>query len=233
MNGMMNYFFLQHWTNALGIVVLIITGFALGTLFIPRGLRAVEHVGFALNMHFFGIMFYFFGASFYITRAIITREWKTMMPRKGDFKGAMLHYKALLLRKKGPKGDKFLFIERLVYPAWMIGLLGITVTGTVKKLAHYVSLSGGLMGVMTFLHGVFAIFMLLVVLGLASLSIITSFPLFISMLTGKVSKEYVKSHLELWYEEIKKQERSAETSGDSNGERSPKGLENPEKTVVE
>lgn len=226
-------FFLQHWTNALGVVTLIITGFALGTLFIPRGLRAVEHVGFALNMHFFGIMFYFFGASFYITRAILTKEWKTMMPRKGDFKGAMLHYKALLLRKKGPKEDKFLFIERLVYPAWIIGLLGITLTGTVKILAHYVNLPGGLMGAMTFLHGVFAIFMLLVVFGHAFLSIVTSFPLFISMLTGKVSEEYVKSHHELWYEVIKKQEMNAKTGGDSNGAKSIKGIENPEKTVVE
>lgn len=205
-------FFTQHWTNALGIVTLIITGFALGTLFIPRLITGVEAVAFAMNMHFMGIIFFFFGASFYITRVILTGEWKTMMPRKGDLRGALLHYKALLTRKKGPKEEKFLFIERLVYPAWIIGISGITITGTVKILAHYMSLPAGLMGVMTFFHGVFAIFMFLLVLGHASMSVITSFPLFVSMLTGKVTEEYVKKHHELWYEQIKAQENTPDES---------------------
>lgn len=93
-------FFTQHWTNALGILTLIITEVALGTLFIPRFITNVEAIAFAMNMHFMGIIFFFFGASFYITRVIVTGEWKTMMPRKGYLKGALLHYKALLTGKK-------------------------------------------------------------------------------------------------------------------------------------
>ncbi len=197
--------FIQHWSNALGIVILIITGFVLGTLFIPRTVQGAANIGFALNMHFVGILFFFFGASFYITKNYFTGELKHMMPKKGDLKGMIGHYTAMVFRRgEAPKEEKFLCAERVVFPMWIIGISGITLTGIVKTGAHIWSLPAGFMGAMTFLHGVFAIYMALMLVAhvFAAAIIPPSWPLLRSMITGKVSEKYVKHHHEKWYEEI-------------------------------
>nr|WP_275411264.1 cytochrome b/b6 domain-containing protein [Bacillus sp. B15-48] len=203
--------FLQHWTNALGIVILIITGLVLGTLFIPRTVQSVEMIGFAMNMHFIGVLFFLFGASYYVTKGLFTGEIKHMMPKKGDLKAMIGHYKVMFFKGKAPKEEKFLAAERVVFPMWIIGIGGITLTGIVKTFAHLWSLPGGLMGVMTFFHGVFAIYMTLMLLAhvFAAAIIPPSWPLLRSMITGKVTEKYVKHHHEKWYEEIQKQKDSA------------------------
>ena len=205
------FMFIQHWSNALGFVVLIITGIGLGTLFIPRTFQGAEQIGFALNMHFVGIIFSTFGISFYITKNYFTGELKHMLPKKGDLKGMIGHYIHMLFKKgEAPKEEKFLHAERLVFPMWIIGLSGIFLTGIVKILAHTWSLPAGLMGVMTFLHGVSAIFLafMLVAHVFAAAIIPPSWPLLRSMITGKVTEKYVKHHHEKWYEEIQKPEDS-------------------------
>ncbi|MDF2903254.1 MAG: formate dehydrogenase, gamma subunit [Bacillus sp. (in: firmicutes)] len=202
--------FIQHWSNALGIVILIITGFGLGTLFIPRSFQGVEHLGFAFNMHFIGILFFFFGASFYITKGYFTGDLKHMMTRKGDLQNMIGHYKAMLFKGQAPKEEKFLSAERVVFPMWIIGVSGITLTGIVKTLAHIWSLPEGLMGGMTFLHGIFAIYMgfMLVAHVFAGAILPASWPLLRSMITGNVTEKYVKHHHEKWYEEIIDNENS-------------------------
>lgn len=201
--------FTQHWSNALGIVLLLITGFILGTLFIPRTVVGPEHIGFALNMHFIGILFYLFGASFYITEKAFNGELKHMLPKKGDLTGMIGHYKSIIFHTEAPKEEKFLYAERTVFPGWIIGLSGITITGIFKILAHFLSLPDGLMGVMTLLHGVFAIYMgfMLVAHVFAGAVLPASWPLIRSMITGNVKEEYVKHHHEKWYQEIKNNEK--------------------------
>mgnify|MGYP000916628472 CR=1 FL=1 len=198
--------FFQHWSNALGIIILIITGFVLGTLFIPRTVQVVENIGFALNMHFIGILFSFIGVSYYITKGLFTGEIKHMMPKPGDLRKMIGHYKAMIFGGEAPKEEKFLSAERVVFPFWIIGVSGITLTGIIKTLAHVWSLPEALMGVMTFLHGVFAIYMTLMLIAhvIAGALLPASWPLIRSMITGKVTEKYVKHHHEKWYEEIQK-----------------------------
>lgn len=202
-------FFIQHWSQALGTVILLITGFGLGTLFVPRTIQSVETVGFALNMHFIGILFFLFGITFYITKGYYSGDLKHMMPKKGDLQGMIGHYIAMLLRKKAPKEEKFLAAERVVFPMWIVAVSGIILTGVIKVIAHIWSLPGGLMGVTTFLHGVFTIMMLfMLVAHVAAAAILpASWPLFRSMITGRVTEEYVKGHHEKWYEEIQKENK--------------------------
>lgn len=215
--------FLQHWTNALGIVILLVTGFILGTLFIPRTTVGAEHIGFAMNMHFIGVLFYFFGASYYITKNYFTGELKHMMPRKGDLKGMIGHYKSMLFHTEAPKEEKFLYAERTVFPMWIIGLSGITITGIFKVLEHFLSFPNGLMAGMSFFHGVFAIYMALMLVAhvFAGAILPASWPLIRSMITGNVTEDYVRHHHEKWYQEIKSNESVKEEKEVSTQQNKP------------
>ncbi len=199
--------YIQHWSNAVGIMMLIITGFALGFLFFPRLVVSVEMIGFAMNMHFVAILFFLFGAGFYVTKGLFTGEIKHMLPKKGDLRGMIGHYKAMFLGGKAPKEEKFLSAERVVFPLWIIGISGILLTGIIKTAAHIWALPGALMGLTTFLHGVFAIYMtfMLVAHVVAGGLLPASWPLLRSMFTGKVTEKYVKHHHEKWYEELTNQ----------------------------
>lgn len=201
-------FFIQHWTNAIGFVICIISGLVLGTLFIPRSVTSVESIGFAMNMHYVGVLFIFFGAGYYVTKGIATGEIKHMMPRKGDLSKMIAHYKAKIFKNvEAPKEEKFIAAERVVFPLWIIGVSGIVLSGIFKVLAHVWSLPSLLMGVMTFLHGVFAIYCTLLLMGHIFAAAIISWPMLRSMLTGKMSEEYVRKNHQLWYEEIIKEEK--------------------------
>lgn len=196
--------FIQHWSHALGTVILIFSGIALGTLFIPRSLNSIVKVGFALNLHFVGILFFFFGASFYVTKGLFTGEINHMLPRKGDLRGAIGHYEAMLFGGEAPQEEKFLAVERIIFPFWIFGVSGITLSGAVKVIAHIWSMPGLFMSVITFLHGFFAIYMALLLVGhvFAAAILPASWPLIRSMVTGYVTEEYVKHHHVMWYNEI-------------------------------
>ncbi|WP_342433643.1 cytochrome b/b6 domain-containing protein [Neobacillus sp. FSL H8-0543] len=206
--------FLQHWSNAIGIIILIITGFVLGFLFIPRTVQTAENIGFVMNLHFVGVLFFSFGASFYVTKGLFTGEIQHMMPKKGDLTNMIGHYKAMIFGGVAPKEEKFLSAERVVFPMWIIGVMGITLTGIIKIVTHFLSIPEGFMGVMTFLHGVFAIYMTLMLIAhvIAGAILPASWPLIRSMITGKVTEKYVKHHHEKWYEEIKNNEKALKGS---------------------
>lgn len=204
--------FIQHWTNALGIVVLLVTGFALGTMFIPRFISGTETVGFFLNLHFVGVLFFFFGASFFVSQGFVTGDIGHMMPKKGDLMDFINHYKAMLTKAEAPEEEKFLAAERMVFPMWILGVAGISISGIIKVSAHIWMLPVGLMKLATLMHGVFAIYMgfMLVAHVFAAAVIPPSWPLFVSMITGNVKEDYVKSHHQKWYREIlENQEKDA------------------------
>lgn len=71
------------------------------------------------------------------------------------------------------------------------------------------------MWVMTFLHGVFAIYMVLMLVAhiVAGALLPSSWPLFGSMITGKVTEKYVQSHHGKWYQEL--QDTTEEDSTDN------------------
>lgn len=197
--------FVQHWTHAVGTVILIITGIGLGTLFIPRMFHPVESIGFALNMHFIGILFFFFGVCYWVTQGILTGEiMEHSMPRKGDIWIMLGHYRAMLFGGEAPPEEKYLAAERIVFPGWIIGVGGIALTGIIKTAAHVWSLPGVLMQLTTFFHGVFAILMVLLLVGhvTAAALIPAGWPMIRSMVTGYCTVEYARHSHALWYDEI-------------------------------
>lgn len=212
--------FIQHWPHAIGTVILIITGMKLGTLFIPRSFQGAVKAGFTLNLHFVGVLLFFFGASFYVTRGLLTGEFKHMLPQKGDIKGSIDHVLSMF-GKEPPKEEKFMSVERIIFPFWIFGVSGITLTGIVKVITHIWSLPGALMGIITPLHGFFAIYMALLLVAhvVGSALVPVSWPLIRSMITGYVTEDYVKHHHAKWYDELQAQNANKDTDDSQDAER--------------
>ena len=53
------------------------------------------------------------------------------------------HYKAMILGGKAPQEEKFLSAERVVFPFWIIGVSGITLTGISEAAEHLWSFPEG------------------------------------------------------------------------------------------
>jgi len=67
---------------ALGGLILIVTGIALGGTWSPRLVNGMQSTGFVLNMHFVGIVTLLFGALFLVTRMLVSGDWGLL----GSFK---------------------------------------------------------------------------------------------------------------------------------------------------
>lgn len=203
--------FIQHWTHAIGCVTLLITGIGLGTMFIPRTFHSMQAVGFSLNMHFVGIIFFFFGIGYFVTQGLLTGEIKEhSMPRKGDLGIMAGHYLGMIFGTKMPPEERYLAAERVVFPGWIVGVGGIVITGFIKTAAHIWNLPPVLMEWTTLFHGIFALLMVLLLIGhvTAAALIPAGWPMIHSMITGYCSEEYARHHHEKWWEEIEREKNS-------------------------
>lgn len=198
------HMFFTHWSHAISVAILAVTGIVLGFLFLPRLVHTPEAVAFNLNLHFVGSVFFVFGLFYGISDLFISGALKDFLPTANDIGSTFSYYGSKLGMGATPKQGKYLASERLSFPVWVLLVGGITVTGGIKAAAHVWLLPSGLMAAMTYLHGVCALGLLAmlalhVVLGAL---VPWSWPLMWSMLTGHVSEEYVREKHILWYEEI-------------------------------
>jgi len=198
--------FLSHWTIALSMIMMAVTGIMLGPLFLPRLVHTPEAIGFVLNVHFVGIVIFAFGLVYYISDMIIDGGVKELLPGARDVREAFSYYTSKLTGAEAPQQGKFLASEKLAYPVWIVLVAGIIITGGIKIVAHLWSMSGALMGVTTLLHGIFTLaIVVMLVLHVVLGSIVPwSWPLLRSMITGYVSEEYAQKHHGRWYKEIQK-----------------------------
>lgn len=196
--------FLVHWAHALSTLLLIVTGVYLGFLFIPRLVASPEQAGFALNLHFVGVLVFVFSITHHLTDLFIYGKFKEHLPEPTDFQDAIAHYASKFGIGRQPREGKYLASEKLSYPMWVMTVGLILITGFIKVSAHVWNLPAGLMGVTTLLHDVVA---MLIALNLTIHIIMSSvlpwsWPLLQSMITGYVSEEYAKHHHVKWYEEV-------------------------------
>lgn len=207
---------LYHWTFALSGVMLLLTGFFMGFSkgfsFVPRVFNDPQTVAFLYNLHFVGAAFFAFGFLAHLTDGYVSGRIKEHMPRASDIKDAIAHYASKVGLAKKPYEGMYLASEKLSYPLWLgsIGLLGIT--GLIKVAAHIWNIPGSVMGVTFFLHDLGAFVFALVFIAHIVLGVIVpwSWPLFLSMVTGYVPKEYVKHHHPKWYDELSTKEGSTD-----------------------
>lgn len=196
--------FLVHWSHALSTLLLIVTGVYLGFLFIPRLVTSPEQAGFALNLHFVGVLVFLFSISHHLTDLYIYGKLKEHIPEPTEFQDAIAHYAAKFGIGQKPQEGKYLASEKLSYPMWVITVGLVLITGFIKVSAHVWNIPAGVMGVTTLLHDVAALLIALnLIVHIIMSSVLPwSWPLLRSMITGYVSEDYVKKHHVKWYEEL-------------------------------
>jgi len=189
-----------HWTTALSVLLLIITGFGqlpLYTRYNVTKLPGAVWLGdyfITINLHYLGAFGLLFAASFHIVYAFARREFD-IFPRKGDMKESYQIIKAMLTKCKEPASDKYLAEQRVAYLFIGLSLLLLIVTGLIKTLKNIpgVDLHYSLLYWNTALHNLGTVLIVLGVIGhLAAFLLKENRPLLPGMFTGSINREYVK-----------------------------------------
>ncbi|HEY5432011.1 MAG TPA: cytochrome b/b6 domain-containing protein, partial [Coriobacteriia bacterium] len=185
--------------------VLLVTGLALGALFIPS-LLSRQQVWAAMNIHFVAVVVFLFGTFYYGVNTLLSRNrFREHLPTGNAFKFTVQHYGRLLGNKKYdmPPEDKYFESERMAYLLALAATLIIIITGLLKAAAHVVSIPGVVMGPATLLHDIAALGLLVFFLAHVVVVLLPmSWPMLRSMFTGYVPLDYAKSEHAGWLEEI-------------------------------
>jgi len=201
---------LEHWTHGLGTAVLLVTGLALGALFIPAFL-GTQQIWAMMNVHFVAVIVFLFGTFYYGANTLLSwRRFNEHLPTRNAFKFTVQHYGRLLGNKKYemPPEDKYFESERMAYLLALAATVIIIVTGLLKAATHVVSIPGAVMGPATFLHDVAALGMLVFFLAHVVVVLLPmSWPMLRSMFTGYVPVEYAKAEHAGWFGRIPTSDR--------------------------
>jgi len=204
---------LEHWTHGIGTMMLLISGIALGFLFVPRLVSRGEAVWGMMNLHFVFVVMFLFGTFYYGANTLLAgHRFKEHLPTKNFWDYTKNHY-GHILGIKGthmPPEDKYFESEKVAYLLALASTVLIIVTGLLKALAHVVSLSAGLMGAATLVHDIATIAMLAFFLAHVFFAAILpiGWPVLGSMFTGYVTEEQAKKEHAGWYKRLT-------TSGDA------------------
>jgi len=197
---------LSHWLHGVGTVILLVSGIALGLLFIPALVGAEEPTWRMMNAHYIGVLAFLFGTFYYGANTLLSGRLKEHLPHslKGSLQDAVAHYRAVFTKSEFPGEGKYFASEHLSYPMAAIGSLLMVVTGLFKVAAHSVNLPEWLMGAMTVTHDVVTVVMALFLVAHVIMGALVpwSWPLLRSMFTGYVSEDYVKHHHAGWYRQL-------------------------------
>ena len=198
---------LEHWSHAVGTVILVLTGVALGSRYLlPRFVSGTTDIGIAFNIHFVGTVIFGFGAAYYAANSVLSGRWREHLPHEigPSVKSVFAHYKAVFSRTELPPEGKYFASEHLTYPIAIVGSLLVLITGLLKVAAHSFDIPAGLMGAATITHDVVAIVLgfFLVTHAIAGAIVPWSWPLLRSMFTGYVTTDYAKHHHKTWYADL-------------------------------
>ena len=198
---------LEHWTTGVGTAALLVTGLALGALFIPSFL-AKQQVWAMMNVHFVAVIAFLFGTFYYGANTLLSwHRFKEHLPTRNAFPFTIQHYGRLLGDKKYemPPEDKYFESERMAYLLALVATAAIIVTGLLKAAAHVVSIPGAVMGPATLLHDIAALGLLVFFLAHVVVVLLPmSWPMLRSMFTGYVPLEHAKAEHAGWLADIHK-----------------------------
>ncbi|HBW38005.1 formate dehydrogenase subunit gamma [Desulfosporosinus sp. BICA1-9] len=201
-----------HWTTALSVTLLIITGLGQLPLYtrynvtkLPGALWLGDYF-ITINLHYLGAFGLLFAAAFHIVYAFARREFD-IFPRKGDMKESYQIIKAMFTKGKEPASDKYLAEQRVAYLFIGLSLLLLIVTGLIKTLKNVpgVDLTHSLLYWNTALHNIGTGLIIFGIIGhLAAFLLKENRPLLPGMFTGSINREYVKHRHSLWYAKLLK-----------------------------
>lgn len=109
-----------HWTTALAIFLLILTGFGQMPLYNRYNvtkLPGAEWLGdyfITISLHYLAAVLLIFVVFFHIVNAFIRKQFD-IFPRRGDIKESYLIIKAMFTKGQEPPSDKYLAEQRLAY----------------------------------------------------------------------------------------------------------------------
>lgn len=203
---------LEHWTHGIGTMMLLVSGIALGLLFIPRLVGRGTWTWAMMNIHFVFVLLFLFGTFYYGANTLLSaHRFKEHLPTGNFWDYTKNHYGHLLGIKSCtmPPEDKYFESEKIAYIVALGSTVAIILTGLVKALAHVADLPAGLMGATTLIHDIATVAMLAFFLAHVLFAAILpmGWPVLKSMFTGYVSVEQVKKEHAGWYKRL--------TSGDA------------------
>ena len=198
------HMFLSHWSHMVAVLFLMVSGLAMGPLWLERLVHTPEASGFALNLHFIGVIVFAFAFCYFVTDLILKRAFKELLPGPRDITDAVIYYTSKIGIGQKPEQGKYLASEKLAFPLWVVFLGGLIITGGFKVAAHLWTYSSDFMGTVTHLHDVCALALLVLVAIHVLLGSLVpwAWPLLKSMVTGYMNEEYVRENHALWLKDI-------------------------------
>lgn len=201
----------SHWFNAAGIMILLYSGYELGFLGFGRKVFFTDGAREMFNLHFIGASLFLLGAVYWLGNTFLyPQRFKEHSPYKGSIKDAVLHYLKLfgLPIKKGERPvGKYEASERLAFIPLTLLALFMGLTGLVKLSAHVWDLPTWFVHGATVIHDYSTIILAILLVFHIFLAAVApwAWPMFISMITGYMSVEDLKTNHKGWYKELKEQ----------------------------
>jgi formate dehydrogenase subunit gamma len=201
---------LEHWAHALGTLILLISGIALGFFFIPNVL-SMRFNSAMMNVHFAGSLLFLFGSFYYLGNSLYAKNRvKEHLPTRDALKFIVQHYGARIGIKKYalPPEKKYLESEKIAYVFAIASVVLVLISGLFKAAAHMIDLPESLMVVMTMIHDIGAILVVLFFVAHVFFAAIApgTRPIFRSMFTGNIPLEVVEKEHAGWLQKLKTQD---------------------------
>jgi cytochrome b subunit of formate dehydrogenase len=166
---------LEHWGTAVGIFILIVSG-----------IQIHYHTGLpAIKLHFLGILITLLFGSYFLADFIVSRKYRTLLPDLKDIiDGTVRKY---LFQFKFKETGKYMASQKASFLLFVILGAVILVTGVIKLLFFYITISFSLFKTATKIHDISAyLFMgVLVVHILLVIARRTNWLLLLSWFNGK------------------------------------------------
>jgi formate dehydrogenase subunit gamma len=213
---------IEHWTHGISTAVLLVSGIALGVLFVPALVGSGRPLWIAMDIHFVAVVVFLFGTFYYGANTVLSlKRLREHLPTADAWEYTKRHYGLLLGVKKFtmPPERKYFESEKMAYLMAAATTVTIIVTGFVKVAAHSLDVPAGLMSIITPTHDVATVVMLAFLLPHIFFAAVlpSSWPILRSMFTGHVSLDYAKHEHAGWIAELEQADNQAEKR--ANGDR--------------
>ena len=135
---------LEHWGTAVGIFILIVSG-----------IQIHYHTGLpAIKLHFLGILITLLFGSYFLADFIVSRKYRTLLPDLKDIiDGTVRKY---LFQFKFKETGKYMASQKASFLLFVILGAVILVTGVIKLLFFYITISFSLFKTATKIHDISA-----------------------------------------------------------------------------